>query len=156
MKRITTAINLNLPFHSLFRSSSKSFLTIVDSPHSKQFCPQLTLSLLFYRFPRIAKYEISPSYVTKNWAYNMSDGDICACWFIVVLFIGFRSAQTIYVTRPHESNLLESPKWVGLQNMFCIGISHCQYTLSVLMYWLWEGRLPFTGVYSFYKARQLT
>ena len=77
------------------------------------------------------------------------------CWFIAMLFIGFRSAQTIYVTRPHESNLLESPKWVGLQNMFCIGISHCQCTLSVLMYWLWEGECPITGVYSFYKARQI-
>jgi len=111
--------------------------------------------LLFYRFPQIARYEITPNYVSKNWVYGKSDGDICSWWFIAVFFVGFPSTQTIYVTRPHESNLPESPKWVGLQNMFCIGISHCQCTLSVLMYWLWEGECPITGVYSSHKARQI-
>jgi len=32
--------------------------------------------LLFYRFPQIARYEITPNYVSKNWVYSKSDGDI--------------------------------------------------------------------------------
>jgi len=56
---------LKVPFYSLFRIS----LPPMSSVRKWHF-------LLFYRFPQIARYEITPNYVSKNWVYSKSDGDI--------------------------------------------------------------------------------